>query len=92
MIDLANVVTQLYGRRFARWLMTKVDYQTILFRIAEETGVVLLPGDGFAVKRPSARASLANLNEYQYAAIGTALRRMQMNIMPATARKKGLRP
>ncbi|MFT8519329.1 bifunctional aspartate transaminase/aspartate 4-decarboxylase [Acetobacter syzygii] len=76
LIDLSNVVTQLYGRRFARWLMTKVDYQTILFRIAEETGVVLLPGDGFAVKRPSARASLANLNEYQYAAIGEALRRM----------------
>ncbi|OAG74916.1 L-aspartate-beta-decarboxylase [Acetobacter malorum] len=53
-----------------------MDYQTILFRIADETGVVLLPGDGFAVRRPSARASLANLNEYQYAAIGGALRRM----------------
>lgn len=76
LIDLSKVVTQLYGRRFARWLITRVDYQTILFRIAEETGVVLLPGDGFAVKRPSARASLANLNEYQYAAIGSALRRM----------------
>ncbi|MCX2561919.1 bifunctional aspartate transaminase/aspartate 4-decarboxylase [Acetobacter farinalis] len=76
LIDLANVATQLYGTRFARWLMTRVDYQTILFRIAEETGVVLLPGVGFAVRRPSARASLANLNEYQYAAIGAALRRM----------------
>ncbi|CEF57183.1 aspartate 4-decarboxylase [Acetobacter ghanensis] len=76
LIDLSKVVTQLYGRRFARWLITRVDYQTILFRIAEETGVVLLPGDGFAVKRPSARASLANLSEYQYAAIGSALRRM----------------
>ncbi|GAN68412.1 bifunctional aspartate transaminase/aspartate 4-decarboxylase [Acetobacter orleanensis] len=76
LIDLSNVATQLYGTRFARWLMTRVDYQTILFRIAEETGVVLLPGVGFAVRRPSARASLANLNEYQYAAIGAALRRM----------------
>lgn len=76
LIDLANVATQLYGTRFARWLMTRVDYQTILFRIAEETGVVLLPGIGFAARRPSARASLANLNEYQYAAIGAALRRM----------------
>lgn len=76
LIDLGNVATQLYGTRFARWLMTRVDYQTILFRIAEETGVVLLPGVGFSVRRPSARASLANLNEYQYAAIGAALRRM----------------
>lgn len=76
LIDLANVATHLYGTRFARWLITRVDYQTILFRIADETGVVLLPGDGFAVRRPSARASLANLNEYQYAAIGGALRRM----------------
>ncbi|MFT8723540.1 MAG: bifunctional aspartate transaminase/aspartate 4-decarboxylase [Acetobacter malorum] len=76
LIDLANVATHLYGTRFARWLITRVDYQTILFRIADETGVVLLPGDGFAVRRPSARASLANLNEYQYAAIGAALRRM----------------
>ncbi|MCH4056014.1 MAG: bifunctional aspartate transaminase/aspartate 4-decarboxylase [Acetobacter fabarum] len=91
LIDLANVVTQLYGRRFARWLMTKVDYQTILFRIAEETGVVLLPGDGFAVKRPSARASLANLNEYQYAAIGTALRRMADEYYARYCAEKGVK-
>ncbi|GAA3663151.1 MULTISPECIES: bifunctional aspartate transaminase/aspartate 4-decarboxylase [Acetobacter] len=91
LIDLANVVTQLYGRRFARWLMTKVDYQTILFRIAEETGVVLLPGDGFAVKRPSARASLANLNEYQYAAIGAALRRMADEYYARYCTEKGVK-
>ncbi|MFY1229227.1 hypothetical protein ACORNW_10445, partial [Acinetobacter baumannii] len=46
-----------------------------LFRVADETGVVLLPGSGFGVQHPSARASLANLNEYQYAAIGESLRR-----------------
>jgi aspartate 4-decarboxylase len=71
--------------------MTKVDYQTILFRIAEETGVVLLPGDGFAVKRPSARASLANLNEYQYAAIGTALRRMADEYYARYCTEKGVK-
>lgn len=90
LIDLVNVVTQLYGTRFARWLMTRMDYQTILFRIAEETGVVLLPGDGFAVKRPSARASLANLNEYQYAAIGAALRRMAGEYYDRYRQEKGL--
>ncbi|OCG02260.1 hypothetical protein A9G12_11160 [Gilliamella sp. wkB112] len=48
----------------------------MLFRIADETGVVLLPGKGFAVQHPSARASLTNLNEYQYAAIGLSLRKL----------------
>ena len=47
----------------------------LLFRVADETGVVLLPGSGFGVQHPSARASLANLNEFQYAAIGTSLRK-----------------
>ena len=37
---------------------------------------MLLPGSGFGVQHPSGRASLANLNEYQYAAIGAALRKL----------------
>ncbi|MCP1196938.1 bifunctional aspartate transaminase/aspartate 4-decarboxylase [Acetobacter senegalensis] len=89
LIDMAKVATQLYGTRFARWLITRVDYETILFRIAEETGVVLLPGIGFAVRRPSARASLANLNEYQYASIGTALRRMADEYYARYKQEKG---
>lgn len=48
----------------------------MLFRIADETGIVLLPGRGFGSDRPSGRASLANLNEYEYAVIGRALRQM----------------
>ena len=48
----------------------------ILFRIAEDTGVVLLPGSGFQVQHPSGRASLANLQEHQYAAIGASLRKL----------------
>ena len=34
-----------------------------------------MPGNGFGDTHPSARASLANLNEYEYAAIGTAIRK-----------------
>ena len=48
----------------------------ILFRIAEETGVVLLPGSGFKAPHPAGRASLANLQEFQYAAIGRSLRKL----------------
>jgi len=47
-----------------------------LFRLAEETGVILLPGKGFGTTHPSGRVSLANLNEYDYANIGKAIRKM----------------
>ena len=36
----------------------------------------LLPGQGFGAIHPAARASLANLNEYEYAEIGRSLRRL----------------
>jgi hypothetical protein len=46
----------------------------ILFRLAEEGGVVLLPGRGFGTPHPSARVSLANLDEVDYARIGRIIR------------------
>ena len=46
----------------------------MLFRLADEGGVVLLPGKGFGTLHPSARASLANLNEYEYTKIGRVIR------------------
>ena len=51
-------------------------YGNNLFRLAEETGVILLPGKGFGTTHPSGRVSLANLNEYDYANIGKAIRKM----------------
>lgn len=75
LVDLENTSRELYGHDFADWVMkTKVPAE-LLFRVADETGIVLLPGSGFAVEHPSARASLANLNAYQYAAIGRSLRK-----------------
>jgi aspartate 4-decarboxylase len=46
----------------------------MLFRLADEGGVVLLPGKGFGTLHPSARASLANLDEYEYTKIGQVIR------------------
>ena len=40
----------------------------------DEGGVVLLLGKGFGTLHPSARASLANLNEYDYTRIGRVIR------------------
>ncbi|KXO85798.1 aspartate 4-decarboxylase [Acinetobacter venetianus] len=75
LVNLENTSRTLYGDEFADWVMKNKNPTELLFRVADETGVVLLPGSGFGVMHPSARASLANLNEYQYAAIGDSLRR-----------------
>ncbi|GFZ93192.1 bifunctional aspartate transaminase/aspartate 4-decarboxylase [Dyella caseinilytica] len=76
LINLEEVSRNLYGDAFAQWVLKTQNPTDILFRIANDTGIVLLPGSGFGVLHPSGRASLANLNEYQYAAIGTALRKL----------------
>jgi len=75
-LDLEPIGEKLYGRDFVDWLLKKVVPGEMLFRIADESGVVLMPGNGFGDTHPSARASLANLNEYEYAAIGTAIRKL----------------
>jgi aspartate 4-decarboxylase len=76
LIDLETVARELYGKKFAKWMLKRASTGEMLFRIADETGIVLLPGEGFGVQKPAARASLANLSEYQYAAIGRSLRKM----------------
>jgi aspartate 4-decarboxylase len=73
-LDLEVLGTRRYGRDFVDWLLRKKNPLEILFRLAEEGGVVLLPGKGFATPHPSARVSLANLNEVDYARIGRIIR------------------
>lgn len=70
LIDLQKIGGSLYGPEFEAWF-TKSDLGTsYLFRLAKETGVVLLPGNGFEVVDTSARISLANLTDVDYVAIG----------------------
>jgi aspartate 4-decarboxylase len=76
LLDLEDVALRTYGAEFAAWVKKHVSPDDLLFRIADETGIVLLPGRGFGTKQPAGRASLANLNEYEYANIGKALRGM----------------
>lgn len=76
LLDLEDISRQLYGDAFATWIKEKSSAGDLLFRIADETGIVLLPGRGFGAQQPSGRVSLANLNEYEYAAIGKALKAM----------------
>ncbi|EXL06200.1 bifunctional aspartate transaminase/aspartate 4-decarboxylase [Brucella anthropi] len=76
LLDLEDIVRRLYGDDFAAWVKKNISPTELLFRIADETGIVMLPGTGFGTLQPAGRISLANLNEYEYAAIGRSLRRM----------------
>ena len=76
LIDLEKLGGQMYGKKFAAWFKAGNKGTDFLFRLAEETGVVLLPGKGFEVVSPSARVSLANLTEAEYVAIGQFTRRV----------------
>ena len=76
LLDMESLAEQMHGKQFAKWLLKKMKPNEALFRLAEETGVILLPGKGFGTTHPSGRVSLANLNEYDYANIGKAIRKM----------------
>ena len=74
LLDLAQIAAELYGTEFAAWMLAKKQPLEMLFRLADEGGVVLLPGKGFGTLHASARASLANLDSYQYTTIGRIIR------------------
>jgi aspartate 4-decarboxylase len=74
LIDAEIVGERLYGREFVDWALKKFAPGEFLAHLAEEAQVVLLPGRGFDVVHPAARASLANLREVDYRKIGEAVR------------------
>ena len=47
LLDLEDIATQMYGAEFAEWVVKRMKPNEALFRIAQESGVVLLPGRGF---------------------------------------------
>ena len=89
LLDMEDIANQLYGPEFAAWVKKTFSSGDLLFRIADETGIVLLPGRGFGTKQPAARVSLANLNEFEYANIGRALRGMADQYYAEFKRGKG---
>ncbi|MGA7777216.1 MAG: bifunctional aspartate transaminase/aspartate 4-decarboxylase [Paraburkholderia sp.] len=73
-VDLEFLAERAYGREFVDWLLKHTAPTELLFRLAREARVVLLPGLGFGTQHPSGRISLANLNESDYRQIGRAVR------------------
>ncbi|KVD73017.1 aspartate 4-decarboxylase [Burkholderia sp. ABCPW 14] len=75
-LDIEFFGERMFGREFVEWLFKNIEPSELLFRLAREARVVLLPGRGFGTKHPSGRASLANLNESDYRKIGRAMRKL----------------
>ncbi len=63
-----------YGEDFADYLDKNYEPIDFVIRMANQTAIVLLNGDGFDGPKWSVRASLANLDRDAYLRIGTAIR------------------
>ncbi|WP_309054857.1 bifunctional aspartate transaminase/aspartate 4-decarboxylase [Streptomyces sp.] len=75
-LDLLAEAERVHGKDFADFLVKNYEPVDPLFRLAEQTGVVLLNGGGFDGPEWSVRVSLANLEDLDYLKIGHQLRRI----------------
>ncbi|MGY0024218.1 bifunctional aspartate transaminase/aspartate 4-decarboxylase [Streptomyces sp. cg35] len=73
-LDLMAQAQLEHGEEFASYLEQTYEPIDPLFRLAQQTGVVLLNGGGFEGPEWSVRVSLANLDDLDYLKIGHHLR------------------
>jgi len=73
-LDLLGYARRHWEPEFAQFLEANYEPTDILFRLAEQTGIILLNGGGFEGPQWSIRISLANLRDVDYAHIGRSLR------------------
>ncbi|MEW1903001.1 bifunctional aspartate transaminase/aspartate 4-decarboxylase [Streptomyces sp. NPDC086147] len=73
-LDLLAEAERVHGKPFADFLEKTYEPVDPLFRLARQTGVVLLNGGGFDGPEWSVRVSLANLDDLDYLKIGHELR------------------
>jgi aspartate 4-decarboxylase len=75
-IDIREVAAAAYSQELADWIEKNIHPLDFVFRLADEEEVVLMPGGGFDAPKSSVRASLANLDDADYIAIGKRLREL----------------
>ena len=75
-IDMLVWAKKFYGDDFVTYLQKTYNPLDVVFRLANETSLVLLNGGGFAGPKWSVRVSLANLNEADYVKIGQSIKRV----------------
>ena len=74
LIDFDFWIRKYVSEEFADWVKAHVHPLDIVFRLAEDHGIVLLNGGGFAAPDWSVRVSFANLPDDVYDDIGRAVR------------------
>ena len=74
LIDFEFFARKNIGEDAVTWMKANVHPLDIVFRLAEDHGIVLLNGGGFAAPDWSVRISFANLEDHTYDDIGRALR------------------
>ena len=74
LIDFEFWIRKYAGDDVAEWMKANIHPLDIVFRLAEDHGIVLLNGSGFAAPDWSVRISFANLDDHVYDDIGRAVR------------------
>jgi aspartate 4-decarboxylase len=74
LVDLEFWMRKYVGEDVVKWVKANVHPLDIVFRLAEDHGIVLLNGSGFAAPDWSVRVSFANLNDDVYDDIGRGVR------------------
>ena len=87
-LDLMAWAKQVHGPDFMEFLRRNYEPTDVLFRLAERSGVVLMPGGGFGGPDWSVRVSLANLPEDTYPKIGQLLREAAQEYVEAWEESK----
>lgn len=87
-LDIKELARLKFNDAFAKQLAAQFSVEEFLLKLAEDTGVVLMPGDGFADTNPlSVRISLANLRDADYVKIGELLQQELTNLYKASKAK-----
>src|SRR5438477_312873 len=89
LIDFEFFARKYLGEDIVKWMKKNVHPLDIVFRLAQDHGIVLLNGGGFAAPDWSVRISFANLENHVYDDIGRATRAIARGYRQAYEADKG---
>jgi len=90
LIDFEFWMRKYAGDDVVEWMKKNVHPLDLVFRLAEDHGIVLLNGSGFEAPSWSVRVSFANLNDDAYDDIGRACRAVARGYLQAFEASKGV--
>jgi aspartate 4-decarboxylase len=92
LIDFEFWARKYLGEDIVKWMKQNVHPLDIVFRLAEDHGIVLLNGGGFEAPNWSVRVSFANLDDHVYDDIGRAVRAVARSYRQAYEASKARAP